>query len=159
MSRLSTVAVSTFTPALNVLSTTLPDSTCLSLVRTNAGPLPGFTCWNSTTDHSWPSRFSTRPFFRSLVLATERSSPALYDKELLGGQRQKFGNIVPHDERVLDANTAPAGQVHARFNGDCHAGRKSTFARLGQRGRLVDLQPDAVSQPVQELLAVPGVLD
>ena len=41
MSRLSTFAVSTFTPALNVLSTTLPDSTFLSLVRTNAPPLPG----------------------------------------------------------------------------------------------------------------------
>src|SRR6266480_6381188 len=89
--RLSTVAVSTLVPALNVLSTTLPDSTFFSVVRTNAPPFPGFTCWNSTTAHSWPSRFSTSPFFRSLVLATERSSPALCDKELLGGQCQKFG--------------------------------------------------------------------
>ena len=47
MSRLSTVAVSTLMPALNVLSTTLPDSTFFSVVRTNAGPLPGLTCWNS----------------------------------------------------------------------------------------------------------------
>ena len=31
MSRLSTLAVSTLTPALNVLSTTLPDRTCLEL--------------------------------------------------------------------------------------------------------------------------------
>src|SRR5215210_4463633 len=73
MSRLSTFAVSTLVPALNVLSTTLPDSTALSLVRTKAGPLPGLTCWNSTTDHSCPSRLSTRPFFRSLVEATGRS--------------------------------------------------------------------------------------
>ena len=70
MSRLSTVAVSTLVPALNVLSTTLPDSTFLSLVRTKAPPLPGLTCWNSTTDHSWPSRLSTRPFLRSFVVAT-----------------------------------------------------------------------------------------
>src|SRR3954468_22805425 len=70
MSRLSTLAVSTLVPALNVLSTTLPESTALSLVRTNAGPLPGFTCWNSTTDQSWPSMFSTMPFFRSFVVAT-----------------------------------------------------------------------------------------
>ncbi|SLI85409.1 Uncharacterised protein [Mycobacteroides abscessus subsp. abscessus] len=48
MSRRSTVAVSTFTPALNVLSTILPDTTFFSLVRTKAGPLPGLTCWNST---------------------------------------------------------------------------------------------------------------
>ena len=47
MSRLSTVAVSTLVPALKVLSTTLPDSTFFSLVRTNAPPLPGLTCWNS----------------------------------------------------------------------------------------------------------------
>src|SRR3954464_14811260 len=66
--RRSTVAVSTFVPALNVLSTTLPDSTCLRVVRTNAGPLPGLTCWNDTTVHNWPSMLRTRPFFRSLVV-------------------------------------------------------------------------------------------
>src|SRR5665647_3357737 len=70
MSRLSTLAVSTFTPALNVRSTTFPVSTFLSLVRTKAPPLPGLTCWNSTTVQSWPSKFSTSPFFRSLVVAT-----------------------------------------------------------------------------------------
>src|SRR5699024_222844 len=70
MSRRSTFAVSTFTPALNVLETTLPEVTPLSLVRTNAGPLPGLTCWNSTTDQSCPSMTSTMPFFRSLVVAT-----------------------------------------------------------------------------------------
>src|SRR6478736_1782418 len=70
MSRLSTFAVSTFRPALNVRSTTLPDRTFFSLVRTNAPPLPGLTCWNSMTVHSWPSILSTVPFFRSLVVAT-----------------------------------------------------------------------------------------
>ena len=40
------------------------------LVRTKAGPLPGLTCWNSTTCHSWPSRLRTSPFFRSFVVAT-----------------------------------------------------------------------------------------
>src|SRR6185312_14874006 len=69
MVRLSTVAVSTLVPALKVLSTTLPESTFFSVVRTNAPPLPGLTCWNSTTDQSSPSRLSTRPFFRSLVVA------------------------------------------------------------------------------------------
>src|SRR5450756_302802 len=70
ISRLSTLAVSTFVPALNVRSTTFPESTFLSLVRTNAPPLPGLTCWNSTTAQSWPSKLSTVPFFRSLVVAT-----------------------------------------------------------------------------------------
>src|SRR5690242_102965 len=72
--RLSTVAVSTLVPALNVRSTTLPDSTFLSVVRTNAPPLPGLTCWNSTTVHSWPSRLRTSPFLRSLVVATRGQS-------------------------------------------------------------------------------------
>src|SRR4249919_3443944 len=71
ISRLSTLAVSTLTPALKVLSTTLPEGTFFSFVRTNAPPLPGFTCWNSTTVHSCPSRLRTRPFLRSLVVATK----------------------------------------------------------------------------------------
>src|SRR5882724_5586491 len=75
MSRLSTLAVSTLVPALNVLSTTLPDRTFFSVVRTNAPPLPGLTCWKSTIVHSWPSRLSTRPFFRSFVVATVNVSP------------------------------------------------------------------------------------
>src|SRR3954464_15253228 len=70
MPRLSTLAVSTLVPALNVRSTTLPVSTFFSVVRTNAPPLPGLTCWNSTTAQSWPSMLRTRPFLRSLVLAT-----------------------------------------------------------------------------------------
>src|SRR6478735_4383102 len=74
ISRRSTLAVSTLVSELNVRSTTLPDSTCLSLVRTTVLPLPGLWCWNQTTDHSWPSRSSTIPFFRSFVDAT--SSPS-----------------------------------------------------------------------------------
>src|SRR5919201_2133629 len=68
MSRLSTVAVSTRVPALKVLSTTLPDRTFFSLVRTKAPPLPGLTCWNSTTFMRLPSMFRVIPFFRSLVV-------------------------------------------------------------------------------------------
>src|SRR3954453_10175831 len=76
ISRRSTVAVSTLVPALNVRSTTWPVSTFFSLVRTNAPPLPGFTCWNSTTFHSTPSRSSVMPFFRSLVVAIGRVNPS-----------------------------------------------------------------------------------
>ena len=63
----STIASPTFTPALNVRSTTEPVLTLRSFVRTNAPPLPGFTCWNSTTWNSVPSSSSVIPFFRSLV--------------------------------------------------------------------------------------------
>src|SRR5262245_9554728 len=111
ISRLSTTAVSTFTPALNVLSTTLPDMMFFSLVRTNAPPLPGLTCWNSTTvQSSPPSSLSTRPFFRSFVVATVRS-PAyelLYDQQFLGRQREELRAVRAHDEGVLDAHATPA---------------------------------------------------
>src|SRR6478672_1089397 len=69
MSRLSTVATSTLVPALKVLSTTLPLTTFLRVVRTKAPPLPGLTCWNSTTLQSPLSRLSTMPFLRSFVEA------------------------------------------------------------------------------------------
>ncbi len=48
-----------FSPARNVLSTTAPVARFLSFVRTNAPPLPGFTCWNSTTVLSTPSTSMT----------------------------------------------------------------------------------------------------
>ena len=112
MSRLSTVAVSTLVPALNVLSTTLPDSTFLSLVRTNAPPLPGLTCWNSTTDQSWPSSLSTMPFLRSFVVATEKSSCSLaevYARTALdGGARRNRPPVYGRSGRVQPVRAAMA---------------------------------------------------
>ena len=68
-SRRSTTSVSIFAPALKVRSTVLPVTTFLTLVRTKAPPLPGFTCWNSITVHSWPSMLRTTPFLMSAVEA------------------------------------------------------------------------------------------
>src|SRR5919112_2339564 len=96
--RLSTVAVSTLVPALKVLSTTFPESTFLSVVRTNAPPLPGLTCWNSTTDHSSPSRLSTRPFFRSLVVAM-----SCLDRDAWEGDRTSL---------PAESCTGPIGRGH-----------------------------------------------
>ncbi len=69
MSERSTLAISTLAPALKVLSTILPVTTFFILVRTNAPPLPGLTCWNSVTAHSWPSMRSTLPFLMSFEVA------------------------------------------------------------------------------------------
>src|SRR3954463_16638499 len=74
--RLSTLATSTFTSALKVLSTVLPDSMFFSLVRMTAPPLPGLWCWNQMTCQSWPSRLSTMPFFRSFVVAMRLLAPS-----------------------------------------------------------------------------------
>src|SRR6478752_8151528 len=95
VSRRSTVAVSTFTPALYVLSTTLPDSTFFSLVRTKAGPLPGLTCWNSTICHSWPSICRTSPFLKSAVVATFGCSP-LEDRQFFREPGEQVGCVVAH---------------------------------------------------------------
>jgi len=57
----------TFSPERNVLSITFPSRMCLSLVRTNAPPFPGLTCWNSTIVYGWPSKTMRNPFLNSAV--------------------------------------------------------------------------------------------
>src|SRR5215469_186862 len=158
ISRLSTLATSTLTPALKVLSTTLPDSTFFSLVRTKAGPLPGLTCWNSTTFQSCPSMFSVMPFFRSFVVATGRLQ--LQNQQFPGGRSQDAGSPVRrHDQDVLDPDAALAGQVHTRLDGDWNPVRKFTRSAVPQHRRLVDLQAHAVPEAVLEMLRVPGGAD
>src|SRR5215217_4493700 len=156
--RLSTVAVSTLVPALKVRSTTFPDSTFFSVVRTKAPPLPGLTCWNWTTDHSWPSRSSTRPFFRSLVVATSATSPrGSQDDEVLGGGGEQVGlRAVADDERVLDADAPAPREVDPRLDSDGHPIGQCTGGHRAQCRRLVDLQADAVAEAVRELLRAPG---
>src|SRR2546430_7516417 len=56
---------STFSPERNVLSITFPSIMCLSLVRTNAPPFPGFTCWKSTIVYGLPSKTIRNPFLNS----------------------------------------------------------------------------------------------
>src|SRR5919112_954123 len=69
ISRFSRMATSTGSSARKVLSRVRPVRTFLSLVRTKALPLPGLTCWNSTTFMRFPSRLSVMPFLRSFVVA------------------------------------------------------------------------------------------
>src|SRR6266702_5861532 len=158
ISRLSTLATSTLMPALKVLSTTLPDSTFFSLVRTKAGPLPGLTCWNSTTFHSCPSRFSVMPFFRSFVLATSRLQ--LQDQQFPDGRRQESGSVARrHDQHVLDTDAALSWQVDTRLDGDRNPVRQLTRSPVSQHRRLMDLQSDAMPEAVLEVRGVPSRLD
>src|ERR1700761_7901078 len=158
MSRLSTLATSTLMPALNVFSTTLPDMTFFSLVRTKAGPFPGLTCWNSTTFHSCPSRFSVMPFFRSLVLATRRLQ--LQDQQFSGGRSQESGSVPRrHQQHVLDPDAALSGQVDTRLDGDGNPVRQFTRSPVPEQRCLVDLQADSVPETVLEVTGMPGRLD
>src|SRR3954470_21251700 len=56
-----------FSPARNVRSITLPSAARRSFVRTNAPPLPGLTCWNSTILKIVPSTSMWLPFLNWLV--------------------------------------------------------------------------------------------
>src|SRR5690242_12883535 len=85
----------------------------LSLVRTKAPPLPGLTCWNSTTLQSWPSMFSAMPFFRSFVVATSVVSPGT--GEFGSGfedEQLPCGNCLGHGEQVTGGRRAVRGPNH-----------------------------------------------
>src|SRR6266851_4110318 len=175
ISRRSTVATSTLTPALKVRSTTLPDRTFLSLVRTNAPPLPGLTCWKSTTLQSWPSRFSVMPFLRSLVVATCVVSPGyggpnsgFEDEQLPWGHGLGRGEQVTgrrelargtNHQGVLNPDAAHARQVDTRLDGERNPVPECTRPRHPQYRCLVDLQPHPVAQAVAEVLTMAGRLD
>lgn len=68
ISSLSTCASGKDSPAFHVLSSTEPVSRFFSLLRTNAGPLPGLTCRNSCTRHADPSISIVRPTLKSFVV-------------------------------------------------------------------------------------------
>src|SRR6202034_870575 len=112
--------------------------------------------------------FSVIPFFRSFVVATcglswkyERTRAARLQREQLSGGRgeQVFclgGPVATHHDDVLDPDTALAGQIHARLDGDRDPVSESTLAPVPEHRRLVHLKPHAVAQPVLEVRAVAG---
>src|SRR3954468_22720542 len=126
--------------------------TFFSLVRTKAPPLPGLTCWNSTTFQSTPSRSSVMPFLRSLVVAT---AMVLLDlDQVAGGTGERVSAARADEHGVLDADPAPTRQVDARLDGHGHAFDESSRGRARHdERRLVDLEPDTVTQPVREVVA------
>src|SRR3984957_725937 len=150
MSRLSMMAWSSFSSARYVRSITAPLRRFLSLVRTNAPPLPGLTCWNSTTLNKPSGRFRLMPFFRSLVEtamnilreSSERPAPA-------------FG----HHQGVLHTDATQAGEVYTGLDGDDEAASEDSSAELADRRRLVDVEPHTVAGPVLEAVGPAGVGD
>src|SRR5690606_33479001 len=135
MFRLSTVAVSTLVPALKVRSTTLPERTFFRVVRTNAPPLPGLTCRNSTTVHSSPSRLRTMPFFRSLVVAIPLEVSFSVLSSTCGGQTR---SSLP--DRYLRAQV-PGHRQPGRICRRLPAGGETV------QGQPVPLHPQATDHP------------
>ena len=66
--------------------------------------------------------------------------------------------ILHHDD-VFNAHAAPLGQVDAGFNCEHHAVTQLVFRCLGHARTLVHLHPDAVAEPVAEVVAVARLLD
>src|SRR5438477_5283773 len=97
-----------FSPARKVLSTTAPDSSAFSFVRTNAPPLPGLTCWNSTMRQTPPSSSMCIPLRNWFVLTVSATAPectcvSLRDRdELLGEARRDLRLAVGDDHEIFD---------------------------------------------------------
>src|SRR6266545_5469642 len=166
------MATSTGSSARKVLSSTLPVRTFFSLVRTKAPPLPGLTCWNSTTFMSAPSMFSVMPFFRSLVVGI--ASPTLAGRlpgsrrraacrsqleKLPGGGGEQLVTVRVDDSEILDPNAAEAGEVDTGLDGHGRSGGDPTRAARAHPGSLVDLETDAVAARVAEGVAPAGLGD
>ena len=89
-----------------------------SFVRTNAPPLPGFTCWNSTIRHVCPSSSMCIPFGtgwwrRPRPSARECSSSpsdARDRDQLLRERRQQLDAVVADDREILDPHAAEPGR-------------------------------------------------
>src|SRR4051794_11957206 len=125
------MASPTFSSCLNVRSSTAPDFTLRSLVRTTAWPFPGLWCRNSSTVHRLPSSSRVMPFFRSLVetLMVRSSSrcsigmagravrpgPGSQLHEVAGGTGHGPAAVRRDLHHVLDPHPAQAGHVHARL--------------------------------------------
>src|SRR5271154_268417 len=101
------MAWSSFSSARYVRSITAPLRRFLSLVRTNAPPLPGLTCWNSTTLKRPSGRSRLMPFFRSLVETA---------MDVLCETGEGAGAVLGHDEGVLHADATVSRNVHTRLD-------------------------------------------
>src|SRR6476659_7336792 len=154
-----------FSPARNVLSTTEPLVSPFNFVRTNAPPLPGLTCWNSTIRHVWPSNSMCIQLRNWLVETTSATAPEASERRLpdldqvLRERGQHLDAVLPHDGEILDPAAADALEVDPGLDRDDLPGLQRV-RRLGREPRrLVDLEPDAVPEAVAEVAAVPGRLD
>src|SRR4051794_22273722 len=129
-----------FSPARKVLSMTLPSDVRRSFVRTNAPPLPGLTCWNSSTLKIVPSTSMWFPFLSWLVLimAAGQCRARLLVRAFAGVGAGAAGpgaswSVVPARRRLRGR---PGGWRRAP-------------ARGGRRASGVDLEDQALGGPAQ----------
>src|SRR6266511_2066044 len=170
------MAISTGSSARKVLSSTRPVRTFFSLVRTKAPPLPGLTCWNSTTFIRSPPMFRVMPFFRSLVVGITallrrrgefappprlvvRGLGPLQLEKLLGRGGQHVVAAGSDHRQVLDPDAAEAGKVDTRLHGYGRPWRDPTIGAHAHPRGLVDLQADSVAGGMAEGVTETGLAD
>src|SRR5829696_9019163 len=125
MLRVSVRTGRNFSPARKVLSITLPSVVRLSFVRTNAGPLPGLTCWNSTILKIVPSTSMWVPFLNWLVEITAASLALPLRAQVLEQRLERGGELGP----AALAQRAPIVGLH--LGDDLAPGRHRGPAALG----------------------------
>ena len=77
----------------------------------------------------------------------------------LGQRGEDLAAVLGDHHQVLDPDPELARQVDAGLDGDDVAGAQLVLGALRQPRRLVDLEADAVTETVAELLAVAGGVD
>src|SRR5919206_5183353 len=112
-----------FSPARKVRSTTAPLSRLFTFVRTNAPPLPGFTCWKSTIRQAPPSSSMCMPFLNWFVLTC--SATGAYVAACAGVFRTRGHRRRGRLKRPVDT-------IRSKGNAGTLADVDDVFAQLGQ---------------------------
>src|SRR5579863_2218625 len=147
---------------------TAPLRMFFSFVRTNEPPLPGFTCWNSTTENSPSGKLRVIPFFRSFVdtatiwwqpLFRTRVARRSSRSSHLWREGQDFTTGAGNQDGVLGACAAEPRDVHAGFDGNHLTRAKYILRPHSQGGRFMDVEAHPVPGTVHEQLGVPAGVD
>src|SRR6266852_3661713 len=164
ISRRSTLATSTLTPALKVRSTTLPDMMfkvddlarhdVLQLGAHEGAALARLDMLELDNGPELPVEVQRHAVLQ-VVRGGHVSVSRLKNEKFSRRSREEARPVGPHDKNVLDPDAAPAGQVDTRLDGDWNPTGQFTRSGVPDRRRLVHLEPDAVPQPVLEVVAVP----
>src|SRR6478609_4264686 len=137
MSRVSTLAGSSFSPDRMFRSTTAPVSKFLNLVRVNAAPLPGLTNWNSITLYGFPSIKTLRPLRISDVSYISRSftpPPPKLSNASCRDESCRLARTMRHPRGGRCGTLPPAGAAGpGRLSGLCCPRSTRTLQGVAER--------------------------
>src|SRR5947209_674108 len=107
---------------------------------------------------AWTSAAALPTSAPGITLPSAR--PRLFDdRELLGKRSEDITPLVGDCHQILDAHPELAWQIHTRLDCDDVAGRELVLGALGEARGLVDLDAHPVTEPVAEVVAMPGAVD